>query len=96
MPLASIPDQLIELSRMKDQEIIVHCKTGKRSNQANIFLKSICFFFFAQTCSVVGMFENWYASRFRSAAACIFLHRRYGFSMVSCRLPSEKNKIINA
>ena len=40
MPLASIPDQLIELNSMKDQEIIVHCKTGSRSNQAKIFLKS--------------------------------------------------------
>ena len=40
MPLASIPEQLIELSRIKDEEIIVHCKTGNRSNQAKIFLKS--------------------------------------------------------
>ena len=40
MPLTSIPDQLIELSAIKDQEIIVHCKTGNRSNQAKIFLES--------------------------------------------------------
>ena len=40
MPLSGIPDQLIELNSMKDQEIIVHCKTGSRSNQAKIFLKS--------------------------------------------------------
>tara|TARA_S200000501_G_scaffold184851_1_gene173993 strand:- start:4 stop:294 length:291 start_codon:yes stop_codon:yes gene_type:complete len=40
MPLTNIPDQLIELSTIKDQEIIVHCKTGNRSNQAKIFLES--------------------------------------------------------
>ncbi len=40
MPLTSIPDQLIELSTLKNQEIIVHCKTGNRSNQAKIFLES--------------------------------------------------------
>ena len=40
MPLTSIPDQLTELSALKDKEIIVHCKTGGRSNQAKIFLES--------------------------------------------------------
>ena len=40
MPLTSIPNQLNELSAIKDQEIIVHCKTGNRSNQAKIFLES--------------------------------------------------------
>ena len=40
MPLTSIPDQLTELSTLKDKEIIVHCKTGGRSNQAKIFLES--------------------------------------------------------
>ena len=40
IPLTSIPDQLDELSPLKDQEIIVHCKTGERSNQAKIFLES--------------------------------------------------------
>ena len=40
MPLTSIPNQLNELSAIKDQEIIVHCKSGNRSNQAKIFLES--------------------------------------------------------
>ena len=40
MPLTSIPNQLNELSAIKDQEIIVHCKTGNRSNQAKIYLES--------------------------------------------------------
>ena len=40
MPLTSIPNQLNELSAIKDQEIIVHCKTGNRSNKAKIFLES--------------------------------------------------------
>jgi|TARA_B100001109_G_C18651449_1_gene375258 rhodanese-related sulfurtransferase len=40
MPLTSIPDQLIKLNAIKNQEIIVHCKSGNRSNQAKIFLES--------------------------------------------------------
>ena len=40
MTLTSVPGQLAELSAIKDQEIIIHCKTGGKSNQAKIFLKS--------------------------------------------------------
>lgn len=38
IPLYSIPKCLNTLEPLKDQEIIVHCQSGKRSNQAKKFL----------------------------------------------------------
>ena len=38
MPLCSIPERIEELVRLKDAEIICHCKSGKRSHQAAKFL----------------------------------------------------------
>lgn len=38
LPLPSIHRELETLSPLKDQEIIVHCKSGIRSNQAKKFL----------------------------------------------------------
>jgi len=58
MPLTSIPEQLDELSPLKDQEIIVHCKTGGRSNQAKIFLESNGF---TQVRSLLGGIEAFLA-----------------------------------
>ena len=40
IPLGDIPQRLSELEELKDQEIIVHCKAGGRSAQAQKFLKS--------------------------------------------------------
>ena len=39
-PLGEIPIRLDELEPRREQEIIVHCKTGKRGNQARKFLIS--------------------------------------------------------
>ena len=39
IPLAEIPNQLDELAGLKDAEIIVHCRSGARSAQAQMYLK---------------------------------------------------------
>ncbi|MEM9327383.1 MAG: rhodanese-like domain-containing protein [Bacteroidota bacterium] len=38
IPLHSLPSRLTEIERWKDQEIILHCKSGSRSKQAQKFL----------------------------------------------------------
>jgi len=38
IPLASLPDHIDELSCHKDEELIVHCQSGRRSNQARKYL----------------------------------------------------------
>ena len=38
IPLSSLPDKLDDLEDWKDQEVIVHCKSGSRSSQAKAFL----------------------------------------------------------
>ena len=38
MPLSPLPDKLDDLDEWKDQEVIVHCKSGFRSSQAKAFL----------------------------------------------------------
>ena len=38
IPLNSLPDKLGDLDELKDQEIIVHCKSGSRSASAKAFL----------------------------------------------------------
>lgn len=38
IPLGEIPGHLDELSAMKDEEIILHCRSGARSNSAKLFL----------------------------------------------------------
>jgi len=40
IPLGEIPHRLDELESIKEQEIILHCRTGARSGQAKMFLKS--------------------------------------------------------
>lgn len=39
IPLATLPDKMDELEQYKDQEVIVHCRSGKRSGQAQIYLE---------------------------------------------------------
>ena len=39
IPLGAIPDKLDELEDYKDQEVIVHCRSGARSAAAQAFLK---------------------------------------------------------
>ena len=38
IPLSSLPDKLDDLDAWKDQEVIVHCKSGTRSSQAKAYL----------------------------------------------------------
>jgi len=40
IPLGELPDHLEELKDLKDEEIIVHCRSGARSGKAVNFLKS--------------------------------------------------------
>lgn len=39
IPLAEIPNKLDELAELKEQEIIIHCKSGNRASQAQMYLK---------------------------------------------------------
>lgn len=40
IPLAELPDHLAELEEIKDEEIIIHCRSGARSGKAVKFLES--------------------------------------------------------
>ena len=40
IPLGDLPNRLEELDEFKDQEIIVHCRSGARSGNAKKFLES--------------------------------------------------------
>ncbi|MTI33453.1 rhodanese-like domain-containing protein [Xanthovirga aplysinae] len=40
IPLGTIPQHLEELSSLKEKEIILHCKSGNRSGQAQKYLIS--------------------------------------------------------
>lgn len=39
IPLSSLPDYIDELEDIRDEEIVVHCRSGKRSEQAQRFLE---------------------------------------------------------
>lgn len=38
IPLGEIPSKLDELAHLKNEEIIVHCRSGARSNNAKLFM----------------------------------------------------------
>lgn len=40
IPLATLPQMIDELEELKDQELIVHCRSGARSASAKAFLES--------------------------------------------------------
>jgi len=40
IPLGDLPDHLDELEPLKDEEIIIHCRSGARSGKAAKFLES--------------------------------------------------------
>ncbi len=40
IPLGELPNRLSEVEHLKDEEIIVHCKSGGRSGQAKKFLNA--------------------------------------------------------
>lgn len=39
IPLASLPEHISELEAYKDQEILIHCRSGKRSATAQAILQ---------------------------------------------------------
>ncbi len=40
IPLGELPNRLSEIEEIKNEEIIVHCKSGNRSGQAKKFLNA--------------------------------------------------------
>lgn len=40
IPLGTLPDNLEELEPLKDQEIIIHCRSGARSGRAKEYLNA--------------------------------------------------------
>ena len=38
IPLGELPDRLDELAEIKEQEILIHCRSGARSDRAKHFL----------------------------------------------------------
>jgi rhodanese-related sulfurtransferase len=40
IPLGELPDRLDEISDWKDQEVVVHCRSGARSGRAKAFMES--------------------------------------------------------
>ncbi|AWM31380.1 rhodanese-like domain-containing protein [Hymenobacter nivis] len=38
LPLGTLPEKLDDLADLKDQEIVVHCKSGSRSSAAKAYL----------------------------------------------------------
>lgn len=40
IPLGDIPDHVEALSALKDEEIIIHCRSGARSGKAAAYLKA--------------------------------------------------------
>lgn len=40
IPLGELPDHLDELETLKDEEIIIHCRSGARSGKAARYLES--------------------------------------------------------
>ncbi len=43
IPLGTLHNVVEELEDLKDEEIIIHCRSGARSGQAKIYLQSIGF-----------------------------------------------------
>ncbi|HEV7350548.1 rhodanese-like domain-containing protein [Telluribacter sp.] len=40
IPLGELPDHLDDLEHLKDEEIIIHCRSGARSGRAQQFLEA--------------------------------------------------------
>jgi rhodanese-related sulfurtransferase len=57
IPLGKIQTmQVEEIENLKDEEVIVHCRSGKRSAMACLLLEQMGF---ANTCNVVGGILEW-------------------------------------
>jgi rhodanese-related sulfurtransferase len=56
IPLGELPNRLSELSDLKNEEIIIHCRSGARSNNAKMFLLDNGF---ANVRNVLGGMLDW-------------------------------------
>lgn len=43
IPLGELPDRVSEIEHLKDEELIVHCRSGARSGRAKDYLTSLGF-----------------------------------------------------
>ncbi|MES2691053.1 MAG: rhodanese-like domain-containing protein [Bacteroidota bacterium] len=43
LPLGTLPSKLAELENLKNEEVIVHCRSGARSSNAKLFLEDAGF-----------------------------------------------------
>lgn len=43
IPLGELPDRVAEIEHLKDEELIVHCRSGARSGRAKEYLTSLGF-----------------------------------------------------
>lgn len=43
IPLGELPSRISELAHLKNEEVIVHCRSGARSGQAKMFLEDAGF-----------------------------------------------------
>ena len=62
IPLGTLPSKLAELEGLKDQEVIVHCRSGARSASAKLFLEDAGF---TNVRNLIGGMLDW-QSRFGS------------------------------
>lgn len=56
IPLGELPDRLAELEHLKEEEIIIHCRSGNRSGQAKMFLED---YGFSRVRNVLGGMLDW-------------------------------------
>ena len=57
LPLADIPNRLSEIAHLKNEEIIVHCQTGKRASQACKYLKKQGFNYVINLCGGIEAYQ---------------------------------------
>lgn len=56
IPLGELPSRINELEQLKNEEIIIHCRSGARSNSAKMFLLDNGF---ANVRNVLGGMLDW-------------------------------------
>lgn len=58
IPLGELPGRISELAHLKNEEVIVHCRSGARSGQAKLFLEDAGF---TNVRNVLGGMLDWQA-----------------------------------
>ena len=61
IPLGEIPGRLDELSHLKNEEVIVHCRSGARSGNAKLFLAENGF---TNVRNLIGGMVQWQANNY--------------------------------